>query len=412
MSSKKKFRFLVALLGVGVCVVGWWWLSGTESQGSGRPATAKVVRKDFSSTVLATGVVRPQVGAEVKVGSRISGKVERLYVNIGDSVTKGQVLASLEKGELEAQVALRQADLSEAKARLAAIQTQRPKEIAHAEASVANVQAVFRLAETNWQRMQNARETGAVTIQELDTARKELDTATARLDLIMAELALAKLRMPDDIRIAEAQVAGGQARLAEAGARLTYATIEGTISGTVASISTQEGETVSAGLNAPTFVTIIDLARLQVDAFVDEVDIGKIKVAQKAEFTVDTFPDRQFEGLVSAIYPKAVIQDNVVNYDVVVNIISPYENLLRPEMTTNVTIYLQTRRNVLTVPSRVVQRQRGKNVVYAQTPDGVQVREVKVGWREGSWVEILDGLSEGQTVLLQPPAQAGQMENQ
>ena len=339
-SSKKKFMFLVALLVVGASVGAWQWLAGADPEGPDIPATAKVTRRDVSSTVLATGVVRPQIGAEVKVGARISGRVERLNVNIGDPVTKGQVLALLETDELEAQVSLCQADLSEAEARLAAIQGQCPKKIASAEASVAASRATLRLAKVNWQRTRYAREKDAATIHELDTARKELDTATAYLDLVLAELTLAKQRMPDDIRIAEAQVASKQARLAEARARMAYATIKGTVSGTVASVGTQEGETVAAGLNAPTFVTIIDLARLQVDAFVDEVDIGKIQVGQKAAFTVDTFPNRQFEGRVSAIYPKAVIQDNVVNYDVVVSITSPYENLLRPEMTTNVTIYV------------------------------------------------------------------------
>ena len=94
-------------------------------------------------------------------------------------------------------------------------------------------------------------------------------------------------------------------------------------------------------MQAPTFVTIIDLQRLQVDAYVDEVDIGKVKVGQRAVFTVDAFPGTEFEGQVSAIYPKAVIQDNVVNYDVVVDIQTPYHGRLRPEMTASVTIFLE-----------------------------------------------------------------------
>jgi RND family efflux transporter MFP subunit len=235
--------------------------------------------------------------------------------------------------------------------------------------------------------------------------------AKAQLGLVKAELALAEARMPDDIRIAEAQVASKQAKLAEANARLAYATIRASISGTVASVATQEGETVAAGLNAPTFVTIIDLARLQVDAFVDEVDIGKVKVAQKANFTVDAFPAREFEGKVSAIYPKAIIQDNVVNYDVVIDIAGDYEELLRPEMTTNVTIFLDARRGVPAIPAQALRREQGRSVVYVLTDSRPRRREVKVGWRDGQWVEVVDGLVEGQTVLLgPPPAPAGQPE--
>ena len=155
---------------------------------------------------------------------------------------------------------------------------------------------------------------------------------------------------------------------------------------------------------------LVELALADGQQTGDEVDIGKVQVGQEAMFTVDTFPDREFKGRVSAIYPKAVIQENVVNYDVVVTITGDYKNLLRPEMTTNVTIFLEARPNVLTVPSRALQRQRGRNVIYVQTPDGPQTREVKVGRREGQWVEILDGVTEGQAVFLKPPAPAGQNE--
>jgi macrolide-specific efflux system membrane fusion protein len=142
-----------------------------------------------------------------------------------------------------------------------------------------------------------------------------------------------------------------------------------------------------------------------VDTFVDEVDIGKVKVGQKATFTVDSFPSREFNGKVVAIYPKAVIQENVVNYDVVVEITDPYDGLLRPEMTASVTIQLDARENVLAVPVKAVKRERGKSVVYVRSSAGsAQPREVKVGWKDSQWVEIVSGLEEGQTVLLETPA--------
>ena len=171
----------------------------------------------------------------------------------------------------------------------------------------------------------------------------------------------------------------------------------------IASVSTEEGETVAAGMQAPTFVTIIDLDRLQVDAYVDEVDIGKIQVGQQAVFTVDAFPADEFEGKVTAIYPKAVIQDNVVNYDVVVDITTPYRNMLRPEMTANVTILLETRKDVLAVPAKAVHRVHGKNIAYVLTRGQPEEREIKIGWKDNGWVEVAAGLQEGQTVLLTAP---------
>ncbi|MCX7012676.1 MAG: efflux RND transporter periplasmic adaptor subunit, partial [Candidatus Sumerlaeota bacterium] len=187
-------------------------------------------------------------------------------------------------------------------------------------------------------------------------------------------------------------------------AQLSYATLVAPIDGIVGAVATQEGETVAAGLNAPTFVTIVDLARLQVDAYVDEVDIGKVRVGQKVSFTVDAFAGREFEGRVAAIYPKAVIQDNVVYYDVVISIVSPYEDLLRPEMTASVTLYLDLRENVLAVPSKALRRQEGRNWVDVVVDGRPTPREVKVGWKDGEWVEIADGLAEGDSVLLQAAA--------
>ena len=152
-------------------------------------------------------------------------------------------------------------------------------------------------------------------------------------------------------------------------------------------------------------MTIIDLERLQVDAYVDEVDIGKVKVGQRAVFTVDAFPAAEFEGKVSAIYPKAVIQDNVVNYDVVVDIETPFHGLLRPEMTASVTILLESREGVLAVPAKAVQRERGKTVVYVLADGRAEPRQIKAGWRDGQWIEVASGLQEGETVLLEAPGQ-------
>jgi multidrug efflux pump subunit AcrA (membrane-fusion protein) len=339
----------------------------------------------------------------VKVGARISGRVEKLQANIGDKVTKGQVLAVLEKAELEADVAFCQASLGEAEAQLAAAKNQRPKEIARAVAAVDDAKATARYAQIDWQRAKELYEKKVAALSEVDVAQREQDCTAARQTLAEAALDLAKAKMPDDIKTLEATVESKKASLASAKARLDYATIVATISGVVASVSTQEGETVAAGLNAPTFLTIIDLGRLQVDTFVDEVDIGKVKVGQKATFTVDSFASREFAGKVVAIYPKAVIQENVVNYDVVVEITDPYDGLLRPEMTASVTIQLDARENVLAVPVKAVKRERGKSVVYVLANGRPQPREVKVGWKDSQWIEIVSGLEEGQTVLLEAP---------
>ena len=250
--------------------------------------TVRLSRRDAEAVVKATGVIRPQVGAEVRVGSRISGVVSRLYVRVGDAVRKGQLLATLDDTDLrarrdEAAAALRQAEIERA------------------------------WAATDLARKRALTDAGGLAPSERD----------------LAERAAA---------LAEQRVAGARGALAYAEAQLAYTRIAAPIAGVVASVATQEGETVAASFAAPTFVTLLDPRRLEVWAYVDETDIGRVQVGQRARFTVDTYGTHAFEGAVAAVYPKAEIRDNVVNYVTVVRFEPPRDRTLRPEMTTSVRI--------------------------------------------------------------------------
>ncbi|MEX1277418.1 MAG: efflux RND transporter periplasmic adaptor subunit [Bacteroidota bacterium] len=312
--------------------------------------TMLVARRDIGSTVLATGIIKPMVGAEVKVGSRISGVVKRLQSNIGDFVKAGQLIAELDDAELQAK-------------------------LNQNSAAVAKAQADYEYAKINAERQRSLLSQNFVSQQQVDVADNAEKTALAQLKQAEANLEFAKVQ-------------------------LSYARIYSPTSGVIASVSTQEGETVSASLAAPTFVSIIDLRRLEVQAFVDETDIGKIQVAQEASFTVDTYTDTDFKGKVTAIYPKAVIQDNVVNYIVTVVIADSQGKTLRPEMTTNVTISLETRKNVLAVPTNAIIRERGERYVTVTEGEKKIQRKVKVGWKDNGFTEIINGLKEGDRVLV------------
>lgn len=264
--------------------------------GQAPPQEAKVVRasrRDIESAVTATGVIKPMIGAEVRVGSRISGVVQRLRVRIGDSVAKGQLLA-----ELDARDLLARRD--------------------QAAAALASARATLGFAQADLRRK-----------SELKAAQ-----IIAANDLELAERAAA---------VAEQQVEEAAASLDYANTQLGYARIYAPIAGVVASISTQEGETVAASFAAPTFVTLLDLDRLEVRTYVDETDIGRIRPGQTARFTVDTYPGHEFEGRVTTVYPQAEIRDNVVNYVTVVRFEPPRDRTLRPEMTAMIKIALEIR---------------------------------------------------------------------
>lgn len=361
-----------------------------------------VTRRTFSSSVAAIGAVKAQVGAEVKVGSRISGRVFRLHANIKDQVRKGQVIAELEKADLEAMVEQSRAELRLADAKLVALDTLLPTEVAKAEADIARWNATVTQARKDLDRQRVLLDRTLAPQSGFDLSQESLAVSEAQLGAARKALELVRAQHAENVKQAQAERDRDRAALTLAQVQLSYAVITAPISGVIASVATQEGETVAAGLNAPTFVTIIDLARLQVEAYVDEVDIGKIKVGQRVVFTVDAFPADDFKGVVAAIYPKATIQDNVVKYVVAVEIEPPYEGRLRPEMTTSVSIQLQSRQ-VLAVPSNAVRREGGKHFVQVLVNGRPALREVRLGWKDGAWTEVTQGLSDGQQVLLDRP---------
>jgi len=428
--SRKARRLAILLLfavvaGAGIAAWQFWaWAdAGTVDPAT---ATTQVVRRDFSSSVLATGAVKPQVGAQVRVGARVSGKVEKLRANIGDSVKAGQTIAELEKADLQAIVGQRQAELNLAEAKLAAIESLLPQQIQKAESDCARWEASLRLAEEEKKRAERlrpdrngksaersrpdkGRDEGGLAYRAMSDS--DYDLAVANHEMDKAQLAsvrktyeLTKTQFVEDRRQAIADIARAKEALNNAKVQLSYTTLVAPISGVIASVSTQEGETVAAGLNSPTFVTIIDLDRLEVDAMVDEVDIGKARVGQKAMFTVDSFPAREFPGKVVAIYPDAILLENVVYYDVVIEIQGNEDKVLRPQMTAAATIFLEAKTGVLAIPAKAVKRERGKNVVYVMKDGQPQPREVKVGWKDGTWIEVVAGLQEGETILQAAPA--------
>ena len=367
------------LIGVSLAIVAlafaagtlWWTSQRPDDANAAAPTTAEAAMREFSTAVTAIGAVKPQIGAEVRVGARISGKLVRLPANIGDRVERGQVIAELESADLAATVARHAAA------------------VAVAREKIGDAEARQKLSEATYQRQLSLLKISGTSRQLVDEALRETESAAAGVQIAIREHELA------------------EAQLREARVNESYATITAPISGVIGSVTTQEGETVAAGLNAPTFVVIVDLDRLQVNAFVDEVDIGKVKLGQSVTFNVDAFPAQDFTGSVSAIYPSATIQDNVVKYVVAIAVDDEDRGLLRPEMTASVRIQLETR-NVLAIPARAIRQDAGRPVVHVVNGTATEIRPIRIGWRDGPWAEVADGLSEGERILLSATVTTGE----
>ncbi len=400
MISKKLLWVMI----VGILVIagsGLYFVLNKPGKSSASLQTALVSRRDIGSSVQATGTVKAMVGAEVKVGARITGKVERLFANIGDLVKKGDIIVQLEQEDLKARVAKAKADLELAEANLALIRSgSRKEEIRGAEERIEQARSTLELNKKILDREKGLLPKGYTTQETVDKAEKEYAVSLSQYKAAQEAIQLVKEKFTkEEIDAAFAKAGQAKASLKEAQVLLSYATITAPISGTIGSVTTQQGETVSAGLNAPTFITIIDLNRLEVDTYVDETDIGKVKVGQEAIFTVASFAEKDFKGKVMAIYPKAVIQDNVVYYITIISVENP-GGLLRPEMTATVNISLQKKEKVLTVPNAAVCRREGKKVVFVMQNNQPVKREVKTGWKDSNYIEILSGLKEGECVIL------------
>jgi len=349
MSLKKTALIIFAAIAVIAIAAGAFRLFSARNSKERVFQSEAVMRRDIASSVQATGVIRAKIGAEVKVGARISGRVDKLYANIGDVVKKGQLIAQIEQEDLKAKV-------NEAKMNLRV------------------VDANLDLAQKNFQRMQNLYAKDYVSKDLVDVAERDLKASQAQENQIRESISFNETQM-------------------------SYASIHAPISGVIASVATQQGETVSASaLNVPTFVTIVDLNRLEVYAYVDETDIGKIKPGLEATFTVDSFPDKDFKGKVSAVYPKATIQDNVVYYITIISIENP-EGKLKPDMTVNATIFLDKREHVLAVPNKSIRRDAGRKVVIVLENNKPVQKAVKTGWKDSNYTEVVEGLKEGDKVV-------------
>ncbi len=342
----RSFGVVVVIL----LIAGYFWQRPDTATSEVNLETVQARRETLDKAITATGVIRPKVGAEINVGARVSGIVRSIPVKIGDLVERGDLLASIDSTEYLATISEFRADLALANAQLA-------------------------LANSSYRRAAALASAGILSTTELESAAR-------------------------DQEVAQAQVAREEARVRSANIRLGYTEIHAPIDGVIADVTTRRGETVAASFASPTFVSIIDLEQMEVQAYVDETDVGRISVGQQATFSVDTYSDARFTARVTAINPRAALQNGVVNYIVLLDFDEQDGYILRPEMTAHVRLQMEQRTNVITVPRRAIRRDGGRQWVKIFR-DGAWVDQAIVaGLRTDRRVEIREGLAENDTVQI------------
>ena len=357
---KKKIWIVVGI--VAVAVVAYLLLSGGKPKQTVEFEKTKVEKTIIQSSITATGTIEPVTS--VTVGTQVSGIVSHLYVDYNSVVKKGQVIAELDKTNLTSELRTAQANLSSA-------------------------QSSLNYEQANYNRYKTLYDKGLVSANDFETAK------------------LSYLKAKDQVLTSAQSVQRAQTNLG-------YATITSPIDGVVLSKSVEEGQTVAASFNTPELFTIAqDLTDMRVIADIDEADIGGVKEGQRVQFTVDAFPDDQFQGQVTQVRQQATTESNVVTYEVVIS--APNNDLkLKPGLTANVTIFTLEKNDVLAVQSKALRfmpveaiLSEGQKIEDVEAPQKVWTLEgntfkahaVQTGITNGMLTEILGGVAEGTEVL-------------
>ena len=399
-NGKKKRRkiFIYGGIAVGVVLIGAIALYAFAGGGTKIDPSklAKVEKGDLAKSVVATGKIEPITKVEIK--SKASGIVKKLYVEYGDHVKKGQILADLDKEEIQARVEQARAQLEASTASLNGT---------HADLQRAKVDAEgpdVPLLKRAYDRAQGMAKEGVVSASALDDAQKNYEMSLNKQNVSKAQVQVLQAKTGQ----AQAQVAQDRANLKQLEEQLGYTTIESPIDGIVLSRDVEVGDAVSSilvlGSSATLVMTLGDTSEVYVKGKVDESDIGKVYMAQPARIKVESFKDKTFTGKVTKISPMGVEKDNVTTFEVRVSINNP-EGVLKAMMTANAEIILEEHKNVLQIPEGSIIYDKDKKAsVEVPDPKGKEGKRklaVNIGISNGAKTELLSGLKEGDQVVLQ-----------
>ena len=367
---KTKKIILIAVAVVVVAGAGIWFFAGSPAKHKVTYATVTVSKGDISNSVTATGTIEPVT--EVEVGTQVSGIIDKIYVDYNSTVTKGQLIAEMDRATLQSELASQQATYDGAKAE-------------------------YEYQKKNYERSKGLHEKSLISDTDFEQALYNYQKAKSSYD-------------------------SSKASLAKAERNLSYATITSPIDGVVISRDVEAGQTVASGFETPTLFTIAaDLTQMQVVADVDEADIGGVEEGQRASFTVDAYPNDTFDGVVTQIRlgdasstgSTSSSSSTVVTYEVVISAHNP-DQKLKPRLTANVTIYILDKKDVLSVPNKalrfvpekpligandIVKDCEGEHKLWTREGMTFTAHPVEVGISNGISTEIISGIAEGTKVV-------------
>jgi HlyD family secretion protein len=317
---------------------------------------AEVKKGEIFARVTTTGTVNPVLS--VTVSTQVSGTIKELPIDVNMRVKKGRLIARLDQDLFRAELLQTQARLEDALANLAKEEAGVKMQKDQIDASIAATEASYKNVEEKYKRAAELYQRELISKDEFESAKAQWEMGRSRFKETSARTDETKIKEAN-IMAAQAQVKRARAELKMAQVELNRSVIRAPISGIIIEKNVEAGQTVAASLQSPPLVTIAELTKMKVDAWVDEADIGRVKVGQDVQFEVDSYPNRIFRGRVVKIYPSPQIQNNVVTYDTEIHVDN--EDLaLKPGMTANVTVILARKNEVLIAPHTALRIRRSE----------------------------------------------------
>jgi len=366
--------------------------------------TEKVSYQDISTSITATGTIEPVT--KVEVGTQVSGIIRKIYVDYNSEVKKGQVIAELDRTNLNTEYESAQSNLKSSESNLKSAESS----LKSAESAQASQKANYDYQQANYKRYSTLNAKGLISANDYESAR--LSCEQARKSYEQSQQSVEQARQ--QVNQAREQISIQKQNVTKAKTNLDYATITAPIDGVVLSKEVEEGQTVASAMTTPTlFIIAQDLTDMRVIADIDEADIGGVVEGQRVSFTVDAYPDDTFSGTVTQVRQQATTESNVVTYEVVIS--APNKDLkLKPGLTANVTIFTLEKPHVLAVPAKAlrftpseailkegesIKDCQGEQKVWTKDGNVFTANAVTIGTSNGSFTEVLSGVKEGTELL-------------
>lgn len=419
ISKKSAIKWgVITLIIVALGALAYTFLKPEETTPNYLTATVEV--GDIENNVMASGKVKAL--NTVDVGAQVSGEVKRLYVEVGDEVKQGDLIAQIDQVTQKNSLSNEQASLEQSEAALQSAQAEslsKQASLKSAYADLASRQSELKQAQSDFARLQDLVAIDAISQQEYDTQATSVETARAAVANARAAIDTAKAAIATteaNINSQQAALRKSRTNVSTAEEDLSYTTIRAPISGTVVSITTEQGTTVNANQTAPTLVTLADLSTVRINAQISEADVINVNAGMPAYFNIIGNPDQQYDATLTAIEPapeqisSTSSTDAAIYYVGYVEVPNP-DRLFRIDMTAQIYIIVNEAKNALLVPSTVIQEKRAKGKEKGKAATGkfvrvlkedgtVEERTVEVGIDNRVNAQILSGLKEGEEVII------------